>query len=68
MISTGQGGLVVTDNKETYEKLKLVRNHGVVDTFEATYQSAGLNFKFTDMQAVVGIEQLGLPLRRTRGP
>lgn len=58
LISTGQGGVVVTDNEKTYEKLKLVRNHGVADTFEATYQSTGLNFKFTDMLSSIGLVQL----------
>lgn len=58
LISTGQGGMVVTRNKETYERLKLVRNHGVVDTYEATYSQTGLNFKFPDLLASIGLVQL----------
>ena len=58
LISTGQGGVVVTGSEETYEKLKLVRNHGVADTFEATYEHVGLNFKFTDMLSSIGLVQL----------
>lgn len=58
LISTGQGGVVVTDNEETYEKLKLIRNHGVYDTFEATYKHVGLNFKFTDLLSSIGLVQL----------
>jgi perosamine synthetase len=66
LISTGQGGVVVTDNEETYERLKLVRNHGVDDTFEATYEHVGLNFKFTDLLSSIGLVQLSkIPERLT---
>lgn len=62
LISTGQGGVVVTRSRKIYEQLKLVRNHGVADTFEAVYGVKGFNFKFTDLQASLGLVQLG------RGP
>ena len=58
LISTGQGGIVVTKNEETYEKLKLVRNHGVVDNFTDTWNQMGFNFKFTDLLASFGLAQL----------
>lgn len=58
LISTGQGGVVVTRNKETYEKLKLVRNHGVIDNFTDTWNQLGFNFKFTDLLASFGLVQL----------
>lgn len=58
LISTGQGGVVATRSKETYEKLKLVRNHGVVDNFTDTWNQMGFNFKFTDLQASFGLVQL----------
>ncbi|MBI3021755.1 MAG: DegT/DnrJ/EryC1/StrS family aminotransferase [Candidatus Omnitrophica bacterium] len=58
LMSTGQGGLIVTRNPETYERLKLIRSHGVTDTFVATYRQIGCNFKFTDLMASVGLVQL----------
>ncbi len=58
LISTGQGGIIVTRSRETYEKLKLIRNHGVVDTFATSYRQLGFNFKFTDMMASIGLAQL----------
>jgi dTDP-4-amino-4,6-dideoxygalactose transaminase len=58
LVSTGQGGVVVTRNRETYERLKLIRNHGVEDTFAGTYAQMGFNFKFTDMLASIGLVQL----------
>ncbi len=58
LISTGQGGTVVTRSRETYEKLKLVRNHGVVDQFTDSWSQVGFNFKFTDLLASFGLVQL----------
>jgi perosamine synthetase len=58
IISTGQGGFVVTNNTDVYEKLKMVKNFGRKTGGIEVYESFGLNFKFTDLQAVVGQEQL----------
>lgn len=58
LISTGQGGFVVTRNQETFEKLKLIRNHGVKDIFTETWNRIGFNFKFTDLLAAFGLAQL----------
>ena len=33
ILPTGQGGLIVTNNRKIYNKIKLVKNHGVVDNF-----------------------------------
>lgn len=58
LISTGQGGVIVTKDQEFYEKLKLLRNHGVVDNFTDTWNQLGFNFKFTDLLAAVGLAQI----------
>ncbi|MAF20112.1 MAG: pyridoxal phosphate-dependent aminotransferase [Parcubacteria group bacterium] len=58
LISTGQGGFVVTRNKETYERLKRIRTHGVDSVIDVTYTQMGFNFRYTDIQASIGIEQL----------
>jgi perosamine synthetase len=58
LISTGQGGFVVTSDKDTYEALKLMRIHGVPDTFEGTYSRIGFNFRMTDITASIGLVQL----------
>ena len=58
LISTGQGGMIVTKNKELCEKLKLVRNHGVVDNFTEAWNQFGMNFKFTDLLSSFGLVQL----------
>lgn len=58
LISTGQGGVVVTRSAEVYAKLKLIRNHGVTDGLSDEYPRMGFNFKFTDLLASVGLAQL----------
>lgn len=59
LIPTGQGGFVVTKHKETYEKLKLIRSHGVIDVINnCQFNLPGFNFRFTDLQASIGIVQL----------
>ncbi len=58
LISTGQGGLVVTRSEEMYAKLKLIRSHGVTDVVNADYMGMGFNFKYTDLQAAFGLVQL----------
>ena len=58
LISAAQGGVIVTRNKETYEKLKLIRSHGTVDNINPVYGLVGCNFKFTDILASIGIVQL----------
>lgn len=67
IISTGQGGFCITDDDELARKLSMSKNFGRkcggVDHFE----TFGLNAKFTDIQAVIGIEQMKkLPERVSR--
>jgi perosamine synthetase len=65
IITTGEGGAVVTDNRDLFEKMKLVRSHGrpdTVDYFSTTeildYISLGYNFRISTMTAALGISQL----------
>jgi len=58
LIPTGQGGFVVTRNIETYEKLRRIRTHGVDDVINCTYHQMGFNFRYTDLQASIGLVQL----------
>jgi perosamine synthetase len=60
VISTGQGGFVATKNEETYRRLVAMRTHGVGDIVNAKWDRPGFNFRFTDILAAVGIEQLKL--------
>jgi len=60
IISTGQGGIIATRSGETHKKLVAMRTHGVGDIVNAAWDRPGFNFRFTDILAAVGIEQLKL--------
>ncbi len=66
VLPTGEGGLIVTDFREIYEKAKLIRSHGRVeeaeDYFSSTgdndYIQAGYNFRMPTICAALGLSQL----------
>ena len=65
VITTGEGGAVVTNSSKVYEKLKLVRSHGRLETanyFYSTeyidYMTLGYNFRMSNITASLGIAQL----------
>ena len=45
LVSTGQGGFIVTNNNSSYEKLKLIRSHGVSDVIECVVHRVGIQFQ-----------------------
>lgn len=58
-IATGQGGFAVTNNDSLAEKLRSIRTHGVENVKDpGKWVMAGFNFRFTDVLASIGIEQL----------
>lgn len=67
-ITTGEGGMVTTNNKELYRRLLLFRNHGIVRERELIIedqgpwyyevQDLGYNYRLTDIQAALGLSQL----------
>lgn len=58
IISTGQGGFVVTNNDELANKIRMIKNFGRKEAGNDIFELFGINFKFTDIQAIIGIEQL----------
>ena len=56
-ITTGEGGVVTTDNDEIADTLRLIRNHGE----KAKYASLmlGNNYRMSEIQAAIGVVQLG---------
>ncbi len=65
VLTTGEGGAVVTNSKETIEKIKLIRSHGRFDkinyfenTENSTYQDLGYNWRMSSITAALGISQL----------
>lgn len=69
IITTGEGGMVLTNSRELYEKLARLRSHGITRDpalMEGCshgpwyYQEIelGFNYRMTDMQAALGLSQL----------
>jgi perosamine synthetase len=60
-ISTGEGGVVITNNDELAKRIELIRNHGevVVDHYPVNSVSGiiGYNYRMTELEAAVGIAQ-----------
>jgi UDP-4-amino-4,6-dideoxy-N-acetyl-beta-L-altrosamine transaminase len=65
-ITTGEGGAVLTNNKDYYEKLLMFRSHGIekrrfINEPDGDWyyemQSLGYNYRMTDIQAALGISQ-----------
>ena len=68
-ITTGEGGMITTNNKELYEKLLLFRSHGITRNAELLenknegswyyeQHELGYNYRITDIQCALGISQL----------
>lgn len=58
VITTGEGGIVVTDSDDLAEKLRLIRNQGRPNSGTFIHPSLGMNFRITDLQAAIGLGQL----------
>lgn len=58
-IATGQGGFAVTNNDQLAFKLRAIRTHGVENVKDPDrWVMPGFNFRFNDVSASIGIEQL----------
>lgn len=72
-ITTGEGGLITTNNKEFYDKLRLYRTHGITreerylenrllpendGTWYYEQLTLGFNYRITDIQCALGISQM----------
>ena len=58
LISMGQGGAVITNNNKLAANLRLYKNFGRKKSGEDVHNYLGYNFKITDLQAMLGLEQL----------
>ena len=66
-ITTGEGGMVVTDNPQFAEKMRRFRNHGIATDYRQRAEKRtwfyemvdlGYNYRLTDIQCALGISQL----------
>lgn len=61
IITTGQGGMIVTDDENVYLAIKKLKDQGRPKRGSGgddIHESIGYNFKYTDLQAAVGLGQL----------
>lgn len=56
-ITTGEGGMVVTNNKEIAEKVNLLKSHAFEQP-RFIHRFLGFNYRLTNLQAAVGLAQL----------
>jgi dTDP-4-amino-4,6-dideoxygalactose transaminase len=69
ILTTGEGGMVTTDDSEAAERIRLLRAHAAsVSTADRdraqkvvleTYPEVGFNYKITDIQSAIGVVQMG---------
>jgi perosamine synthetase len=65
VLTTGEGGAVVTNSEKIYQKLKLIRSHGRLETIsyfddplDPNYLRPGYNWRMSSITAALGISQL----------
>jgi len=65
VVTTGEGGATVTNSREIYEKIKLIRSHGRFDKtsyfdnpLDSAYVDLGYNWRMSSITAALGISQM----------
>jgi perosamine synthetase len=69
-ITTGEGGMLVTNDEAVAKRANVLRNHGASISEEqrhhgaqpyllASFDELGFNYRMTDLQAAIGLVQLG---------
>jgi perosamine synthetase len=69
LVTTGEGGMITTDDAETAKRMRRLREHGMnvsaadrhasAQPIVEAYLEVGYNYRMTDIQAAVGLVQLG---------
>lgn len=57
VITTGEGGMCITDNKELNEKMRILRDHGMSKERKYYHEIIGFNYRMTNLQAAIGTAQ-----------
>ncbi len=55
-MTTGEGGMITTNDKRLVKKIKMLRNHGMEKRYH--HEMLGFNFRLTNIQAAIGLHQL----------
>jgi perosamine synthetase len=58
LVTTGEGGMVVTDDDALAERLRLLRNLAFIPSQRFLHEELGFNFRLTNVQAAIGLAQV----------
>jgi perosamine synthetase len=58
IITTGEGGMCVTNNEELIERMRIFRDHGMNPNKKFWHDTVGFNYRMTNLQAALGVAQL----------
>jgi dTDP-4-amino-4,6-dideoxygalactose transaminase len=58
VITTAEGGMITTNNKDIYRKAKILRDHGKKDEKYNIHTEFGYNWRFSEIHAVLGLQQM----------
>lgn len=58
IITTGEGGMIVTNNRSFAEKVRMLRDHGASKKRKFYHPKLGFNYRMTNLQAALGLAQM----------
>ncbi len=58
IISTGEGGMCLTDDEDLAQRMRILRDHGMNPNRRYWYDVVGFNYRMTNLQAAVGAAQV----------
>jgi perosamine synthetase len=58
IVTTGEGGICLTSDHKTYEKLQVLRDHGMDKNRKYWHNQVGYNYRMTNIQAAIGCAQM----------
>jgi perosamine synthetase len=58
VITTGEGGMLTTNDREFYERAKRLRDHAMSPQRRYFHEERGFNYRITNLQAALGVAQL----------
>lgn len=58
VMTTAEGGAIVTDSDHLAEQVKLMRNHGKPDPWVSYHTQRGSNYRMSELNAILGLAQL----------
>lgn len=58
IITTGEGGMLVTNNRSVADRVRLLRDHGMSTKRKYWHTHSGFNYRMTNLQAAIGVAQM----------